>query len=93
MMPRELPPEENMDLIPEEDEEPVSEEGDLDRREFFDLTLKWSKAALAAILAGTVIAGLDKEAEAGAWVNRRGSWANRRGGGQAGSTAAAAEAG
>ena len=27
MMPNELPREENMDLIPEEDEEPVSEEG------------------------------------------------------------------
>lgn len=60
----------------------------VDRRGLLGLSLKWSKAALAAILIGGVV-GTEEEAEAASWANRRGgggwgnapgpgSWVNRR---------------
>jgi hypothetical protein len=55
----------------------------LDRRLFLQSMGKWSSAAIAAgVFAGAWLA-LPPEADAGAWVNRRGGygggWINRRG--------------
>lgn len=59
-------------------------EGLLDRRALLGLSIKWSTAALAAILAGAALLGTEEDAEAAvsAWVNRRGGggWGNGRGG-------------
>jgi hypothetical protein len=58
-------------------------EGLLDRRAALGLSVKWSMAALAAILAGAGLLDTEEEAEAAVnvWVNRRGGggWVNRRG--------------
>jgi hypothetical protein len=58
----------------------------LDRRAVLGLTVKWSKAAIAAVLGGAAIPilGDDAEARVGSWANGRGvgrGWANARGGG------------
>jgi hypothetical protein len=60
----------------------------LDRRLFLQSMGKWSGAAIAAAVgAGAWLTSL-REANAGAWVNRRGygggGWVNRRGGGGGG---------
>ena len=59
------------------------------RRSFLKSLGKWSGAAIAAVL-GTRWLALPPEADAGAWVNRRGGygggggWINGRGGGGGG---------
>lgn len=57
------------------------------RRQFLQGVGKWSGAAITAAVAGAWV-GSGPEAQAGAWINRRGgwynrggSWVNRRGGG------------
>jgi hypothetical protein len=59
----------------------------LDRRLFLQSMGKWSGAAIAAVLGGAWLA-FPPEANAGAWVNRRGGygggWINRVGGGGGG---------
>jgi hypothetical protein len=60
----------------------------LGRRLFLQSMGKWSGAAIAAVLGGAWLA-FPPEANAGAWVNRRGGyggggWINRRGGGGGG---------
>ena len=47
------------------------------RRLFLRSLGKWSGAAIAAAIAGSWLASAP-EAEAGAWVNRRGGWVNGR---------------
>jgi hypothetical protein len=76
------------------DDPPAS--GGLNRRLFLKSIGKWSGAAIAATLSGTAWLASSPEANAGAWVNRRGivggggringrggggGWINRRGGG------------
>ena len=55
----------------------------LDRRLFLRSMGKWSGAAIAAALFGGAWLAFPPEADAGAWVNRRGGggggWINRRG--------------
>ena len=75
-----LPDSEGSLELPDEPREPQGEES-LDRRTFLGLAGKWSKAVVAAVVAGVVMAGGAQEAEAGgSWANRRGGggWANRR---------------
>ena len=54
------------------------------RRQFLQATGKWSGAAIAAAVAATWFAGAP-QAQAGAWINRRGvgggGWVNRVAGG------------
>jgi hypothetical protein len=67
-----------------------SEEGRklLGRRLFLQSTGKWSGAAIAAAVFGGAWLASPPEANAGAWVNRRGGygggWINRGGGGGGG---------
>jgi hypothetical protein len=62
----------------------------LDRRLFLQSMGKWSGAAIAAALGGLAWLAFPPEANAGAWVNRRGygggggGWVNRWGGGGGG---------
>ncbi|HYY26925.1 MAG TPA: hypothetical protein VE860_03225, partial [Chthoniobacterales bacterium] len=60
----------------------------LDRRLFLKSLGKWSGAAIAAAVAGGAWLTFPPEANAGAWVNRRGygggGWVNRWGGGGGG---------
>jgi len=67
----------------------TEEGGDLLARRFFLRSMgKWSGAAITAALLGGAWLGLAPEANAGAWVNRRGGggggWVNRYGGGGGG---------
>jgi hypothetical protein len=54
-----------------------------DRRLFLQSMGKWSGAAIAAAVFGGAWLALPPEADAGAWINRRGGygggWINRRG--------------
>jgi hypothetical protein len=76
-------------------EEPSNETTDteegrelLDRRLFLQSLGKWSGAAIAAVVFGGAWLASPPEANAGAWVNRRGGggggWINGRGGGGGG---------
>jgi len=60
----------------------------LDRRLFLQSMGKWSGAAIAAALGGVAWLTFLPEANAGAWINRRGDggggWVNRWGGGGGG---------
>jgi hypothetical protein len=60
----------------------------LDRRLFLQSMGKWSGAAIAAAVFGGALLASPPEANAGAWVNRRGygggGWINGRGGGGGG---------
>jgi hypothetical protein len=60
----------------------------LDRRLFLQSMGKWSGAAIAAVVFGSAWLAFPPEANAGAWVNRRGGggggWINGRGGGGGG---------
>jgi hypothetical protein len=60
----------------------------LDRRLFLQSMGKWSGAAIAAVVFGGACLAFTPEADAGAWVNRRGGggggWINGRGGGGGG---------
>jgi hypothetical protein len=60
----------------------------LDRRLFLQSMGKWSGAAIAAAVGGGAWLTFLREANAGAWVNRRGygggGWVNRWGGGGGG---------
>ena len=62
-----------------------TEEGSelLDRRLFLRSMGKWSAPAIAAVVSGGAWLAYPTEANAGAWVNRRGGggggWINRRG--------------
>src|ERR1700726_5352681 len=64
------------------------EEGLLGRRLFLQSMGKWSGAAIAAAVFGGAWLAAPPDAEAGAWVNRRGGggggWINGRGGGGGG---------
>ena len=57
----------------------------LDRRLFLQSMGKWSGAAIAAVVFGSTWIAFPPEANAGAWVNRRGGggggWINGGGGG------------
>jgi hypothetical protein len=73
------------------DETTGSEEGRelLGRRLFLQSMGKWSGAAIAAVVFGGAWLAFPPEANAGAWVNRRGGgggggWINRSGGGGGG---------
>ena len=46
----------------------------LARRLFLQSLGKWSAAAIAATVAGSAWLAFPPEANAGAWVNRRGGW-------------------
>jgi hypothetical protein len=68
-------------VLKAEESDVGSEPKQLDRRELFGLMHKWSKVVIVGVVAGLAIDGLQEEAEAGVWVNRRGSWGNGGGGG------------
>ena len=44
------------------------------RRDFLLSLGKWSKVVIAGAVLGTGLLGHEREAQAGAWVNRRGGW-------------------
>jgi hypothetical protein len=61
----------------------------LERRLFLQSIGKWSAAAISAAIVGSAWLAFPPEANAGAWVNRRGGyggggWINGRGGGGGG---------
>lgn len=72
---------------PVEPQEPEPEQQELYNRRAFLLSLgKWSKAVIAGAVLGGGLLETGREAQAGAWVNRRGgwgggSWVNRYAGG------------
>jgi hypothetical protein len=68
---------------------PADDQELLGRRWFLQSIGKWSGAAIAAAVIGSVWLASPQSAQAGAWVNRRagggvGGWINGRGGGGGG---------
>ena len=74
--------------VPEQSESGAEEEAQLQTRREFLLSLgKWSKAVIAGAVLGGALSQSVPDAQAGAWVNRRGGdgggggWINGHGGG------------